>query len=56
MILAQEARIQLSLQGQNFRKNMVARDAQLERNLTWHKGNLVTKDARLGMKEVATEM
>lgn len=52
MILARKARIQLSLERRNFIKITVARDARLERDLTLQKGNLVTKDAHLGMKKL----
>ena len=47
MILAGTIRIQLSLQGQNSERTR----SRLERNLESRKGNLVTKNARSGMKE-----
>ena len=56
IILAGKTRIQLSSPGRNSRKNTIAIDARLERNLAWRKGNLVTKNARSGVKEFATGM
>ena len=37
--------------GRNSRKNTVARDARMERNLASQKSNLLTKNARSGTKE-----
>ena len=54
MISAGKTRIQLSVQGRNSRKNTVAIDARLERNLESRERNLVTKGAHSGMKEFAT--
>ena len=56
MILAGKTRIQLSSPGRNLRKNTVAIDARLERNLASRKGNLVTMNARSGVTEFATGM
>ena len=42
--------------GRNSRKNTVAKDAQLARILESRKGNLVTGDARSGVKKFATGM
>ena len=56
LILAGKTRIQRSLQGRDSSKSTVARDARLERNLEWRKGNFVTKNARSRVKEFATGM
>ena len=56
IILAGKTRFQLSSPGQNSRKNTVAIDARLERNLASRKGILVTKNARSGVKEFAAGM
>ena len=45
-----------SLQGRNFKKNTVARDARLERNLASREESLVTKNARSGAKKFVTGM
>lgn len=42
--------------GRNSRKNTVARDARMEKNLASRKGNFVTENARSGVKEFATGM
>ena len=44
------------LQEQTTRKNTVARDARLEKNLALSKSNVVTKNARSGLNEFATGM
>ncbi len=60
MILAGKSRghraYRPKLNGRNSRKNTVAIDTRLERNLASRKGNLVTKNARSRVKEFATGM
>ena len=56
MILAGKSWTQPLSTRSNSRKNTVARDARLERNLASLKSNLVTENARLGVKEFATGM